>query len=71
MFICLCKGVTDTQIKQSIQNGANSLREVRRQLGVASQCCKCLAEAKALIDETLSNNSETTPTIGHYYPACL
>ena len=46
MFVCLCKGVTDTQIKESIADGANSLRDIRRELGVATQCCKCLPAAQ-------------------------
>ncbi len=54
MYICLCKGITDTQIKESVTNGATSIRQVRRELGVASQCCKCLPEARAIIDEQLT-----------------
>lgn len=57
MFVCLCKGVTDTQIKESIANGANSLRDIRRELGVATQCCKCLPEARAIVDQALEENS--------------
>jgi bacterioferritin-associated ferredoxin len=57
MFVCLCKGVTDTQIKQSIENGATSLRDVRRELGVATKCCKCLPDAIAVIDQALAKQS--------------
>lgn len=57
MFVCLCKGVTDTQIKESIYQGAQSLKDVRKQLGVATQCCKCLPVARSIVDETLENMS--------------
>ena len=53
MFVCLCKSVTDTQIKESIANGAQSFKEVRSQLGVATQCCKCLPMARSIVDEAL------------------
>ena len=54
MYICLCKGITDTQIKDAINNGANSFKEVRKELGIATQCCKCLTEAKATVNEALA-----------------
>ena len=53
MFVCLCKGVTDTQIKQSIKNGAESLRDVRRELHVATQCCKCLPQVREIVNDAL------------------
>ncbi|MFT6276087.1 MAG: bacterioferritin-associated ferredoxin, partial [Halioglobus sp.] len=41
MYVCICKGITDTQIRAAVEDGASSLREVRNTLGVASQCGKC------------------------------
>ena len=58
MFICLCKGITDTQIKASVLAGARSLSDVRKDLGVATQCCKCLPEARAVIQQTLEQHHE-------------
>ena len=54
MYICLCKGITDNQIKEAVTNGAHSIRQVRKELGVASQCCKCLPDARAIIDKQLT-----------------
>lgn len=59
MFVCLCKGITDTQIQESVNNGATSLAEVRSELGVATQCCKCLPLARSIIDETLAEQDTT------------
>ncbi len=53
MYICLCKNITDKQIKQCVSNGASSLNDVRKELGVATQCCKCLPEARSVVDEAL------------------
>ena len=69
MFVCLCKGVTDTQIQESVQNGASSLKDVRRQLGVATQCCKCLPQARALVDEALANKNDALSASDLYYSA--
>lgn len=54
MYVCLCKGITDAQIRDAVYDGANSLRDVRNQLGVAMQCGKCACLAKDVIKETIT-----------------
>lgn len=49
MYVCLCKGVTDRQIKAAIDSGACSMGHLRKSLGVASQCGKCSASARELL----------------------
>ena len=51
MYVCLCKAVTDRQIKESVNGGAcSSFAEVRKQLGVATQCGKCCQMAKSIVE---------------------
>lgn len=50
MYICLCRGVTDRQIQQAINNGAETLSHLRKNLGVAGQCGKCACSAQELLD---------------------
>ncbi|MDZ7803320.1 bacterioferritin-associated ferredoxin [Thiohalophilus sp.] len=52
MYVCLCKGVTDTQIRDAVIDGADSLRHVRQQLGVASNCGRCAQCAREVIRQT-------------------
>jgi bacterioferritin-associated ferredoxin len=40
MYICLCKGITDSQVQTAISNGAD-YKTLRDQLGVASDCGQC------------------------------
>ncbi|AFU98303.1 bacterioferritin-associated ferredoxin [Simiduia agarivorans] len=54
MYVCLCKGITDTQITDAVAGGATNLRQVRKALGVASQCGKCGVLTQEIINETLS-----------------
>ncbi len=51
MYVCLCKGITDRQIKAAIDNGASSIGQLRKALGVASQCGKCSATTRELLQE--------------------
>ena len=54
MYVCLCQGVTDGQIRDAIYDGCCSYRDVRETLGVATQCGKCACLAKQVVRETLS-----------------
>jgi bacterioferritin-associated ferredoxin len=53
MYVCLCQGITDAQIRSAVQRGCCSYREVRQCLGVATQCGKCACTAKQVVRETL------------------
>lgn len=54
MYVCLCNGVSDGQIREAINEGCCSYREVREQLGVGTQCGKCACLAKQITRDTLS-----------------
>ncbi|NCF17785.1 MAG: (2Fe-2S)-binding protein [Haliea sp.] len=58
MYVCLCKGITDTQIRAAVADGASSLREVHSTLGVASQCGKCGITARDIVRESLNDMAE-------------
>lgn len=53
MYVCLCKGITDSAIRDAVYDGASSFREVRQNLGVATQCGKCACWAKDIVNETI------------------
>ncbi|MBP6115814.1 MAG: (2Fe-2S)-binding protein [Neisseriaceae bacterium] len=44
MYICICNGITDKQIKAEVSAGATSLADLQASLGVAT-CCGCCADA--------------------------
>ena len=60
MYVCICKGITDTQIRAAVQDGASSLREVNSSLGVASQCGKCGIMAREIVRESLNDLAESS-----------
>jgi bacterioferritin-associated ferredoxin len=57
MYVCICKGITDTQIRAAVQDGASSLRDVRNTLGVASQCGKCGILTREIVRESLDDQA--------------
>jgi len=59
MYICICKQVTEKQIKSAIKEGATSLSDLRNELGIASQCGQCSGCARKLLEkqDTARRNS--------------
>lgn len=53
MYVCVCKAVTDRQIKTAIESGHCSRRQLNQCLGVGGVCGKCSREVKELLDEHL------------------
>ncbi|KAF7275939.1 hypothetical protein GWI33_011083, partial [Rhynchophorus ferrugineus] len=52
---CLCRGITDQDIKDAMQNGAQSYREVREMLDLGTCCGRCAPEAKSIISDELAS----------------
>ena len=59
MIVCVCKAVSDRQIKVAVKNGASSVRDLARGLGVGTCCGKCLPEAQRTLAACLSSEKET------------
>ncbi|MES2489641.1 MAG: bacterioferritin-associated ferredoxin [Pseudomonadota bacterium] len=53
MYICVCKAVTDRQIKQATREGACSLRDLTRELGLGTGCGKCVPAAREVLGACL------------------
>ena len=53
MYICVCGGVTEQQVRDAVCGGAWSVSDLSARLGVAVACGCCRALASQLVDETL------------------
>jgi len=51
MYVCICRQVTDNQIRDLCRGGASSMTDIRSKLGVASECGKCSKLARAIVNE--------------------
>jgi len=54
VYICICHGITDHQIRSCVQDGARTFCELQGQLGVATQCGSCRSSAMDILGETLA-----------------
>lgn len=56
MHVCLCKGINDKVIHQAVVSGeVNSMRDLRQQYGVASQCGCCKTAPKMFFTKPSNN----------------
>ena len=59
MIVCVCKAVSDRQIRAAVNAGACCMRDIARDLGVGTCCGKCVPEAKAAISASLAHRRES------------
>ena len=51
VFVCICTGVTDTEIKQSIADGCRDMASLQAELEVATCCGRCGDMCEKLLSE--------------------
>jgi bacterioferritin-associated ferredoxin len=62
MYVCICRQVTCGQIRAAASEGVDSVRVLKEQLGVASECGKCAGCARGVLEEI--HGCKTTRGIG-------
>lgn len=56
MYICVCNGVTERQISAAVTEGASTMRDLRKCLGVASECGRCARSARECLRAAADTN---------------
>ncbi|KAF1712610.1 bacterioferritin [Pseudoxanthomonas kalamensis DSM 18571] len=51
MYVCVCNGVTDRQIREAAAGGCRSVAELTMRTGAGACCGTCLDLAASLLDE--------------------
>lgn len=51
MYVCICNAVTERQIRQAVELGAESLRDLADCLNVGTNCGKCHNETCRILHE--------------------
>jgi bacterioferritin-associated ferredoxin len=54
MYVCICKGVTDREIRSAVEDGIHTVRGLRKELGCTGQCGKCKAQVCEIRDEVIA-----------------
>lgn len=68
MYICICKAVTDGQIRQAIHQGACTRKQLIECLNVGRDCGKCNADVRDLLKTYAPQ--PTCPSLSPTYASC-
>jgi len=50
MYVCICKAITDADIREAAETGAADIERLTETLGIGGGCGTCLEMAEAIID---------------------
>lgn len=53
MYVCICKAVSESRIRRAVGEGACTLRDLTRELGVGTCCGKCVPTAREVLSTAL------------------
>jgi len=68
MYVCVCNGYRESEIRDAARAGVRCARRVYQSLGSGPQCGKCLDHAQDLIDRT-QEREQATPLPAALIPA--
>lgn len=63
MYVCVCAAVTERQIHQAVREGASTLKDLRRDLGVTAECGRCAGCARQCLREARNDSIATMQLI--------
>ena len=63
MYVCICNGVTERDIRQAAEAGCRSLPELTMRTGCGATCGSCLDTAAALLEQVRSERELPLPVL--------
>lgn len=51
MIVCLCEGVNDREIRQTIASGSSNVRDLTEKLGAGGDCGQCKRQMRGMLKE--------------------
>ena len=61
MYVCLCRAVTDSAIREAVDEGVSTYRELSLKTGCGTQCGSCVKFARSVLKETLHSRRIESP----------
>ena len=63
MYVCICNGVTDHDIRHAAEAGCRSVTELTMRTGAGANCGSCLDLAAQLLDEAHARRELPLPVL--------
>jgi len=58
MYVCICNAVTDSQIRNAVDNGVRNLKQLSRLNGCGVTCGSCREVASEVIQQAVAENRQ-------------
>jgi len=58
MYVCVCNAVTDSDIRNAVDSGVCTMRQLRQKTGCASTCGCCRELAAETLQQALSDTRD-------------
>jgi len=58
MYICICNAVTDTDIRNAVEDGVRNMRQLGKATGCSSTCGCCREAAVEILQQALTESRE-------------
>ncbi len=70
MYVCICNGVTDHQIREAAANGVRSMAELTMRTGCGATCGTCVDTATAILEASITEHRKAfaLPILGAAIP---
>lgn len=63
MYVCVCRAVTDGDIRDAVAEGCCTMRDLRNTLDVATQCGRCALSAREVLNDALAEQAFGMPVV--------
>ncbi len=61
MYVCVCKAISDQDIRRAVASGARTFDAVQAVTGCTTCCGCCEDEARGLVEETVAAEPRAVP----------
>jgi bacterioferritin-associated ferredoxin len=55
MYICICHAVSDSAIRQAVEEGVDNFRDLSFRTGCGTQCGSCVPMIRDIMDQALED----------------
>jgi bacterioferritin-associated ferredoxin len=59
MYVCVCNAVTDSDIRNAVEDGVRNLKQLKRSTGCGGSCGRCEEMTVEVLQQALANQRET------------
>lgn len=69
MYLCLCRGVTDAEVRRAVQSGCQNLPALQERLEVAVNCGSCAGSVQEVLRQESRSSSRLQQPVCQFEPA--